>query len=212
VPRRGEVYENPVTGERAVVLTDPYEHSEGVLVGHLLVAPGGRVALAHRHPESRERFHVLAGQVGFRIGDRERTLGPGDAAEVPVDTVHDWWQVGEEEASVVVEVDPGERFVEMIGTFFGLARDGKVDRKGMPHLLQLAVSASAYRDTMVPASPPEAVQRLAFGVLAPIGRALGRKPTYPEHIEADVVVEPDPAALALLDDGGRLRFDQRLAG
>jgi mannose-6-phosphate isomerase-like protein (cupin superfamily) len=206
VSRRGEAYENPITGERAVVLTDPYEHPERVLVAHLLVAPGGRVALAHRHPEARERFHVLGGQVDFKIGEEERTLGPGDSAEVPVDTVHDWWQVGEEEASVVVEVDPGERFVEMVGTFFGLARDGKVDRKGLPHLLQLAVSAGAYRETMVPASPPEAVQRVVFGVLGPIGRAMGRKPTYPEYLETDVRVDPDPAALALLDAGGRLRF------
>jgi mannose-6-phosphate isomerase-like protein (cupin superfamily) len=206
VSRRGEVYENPVTGERAVVLTDPYEHPESVLVAHLLVAPGGRVALAHRHPESRERFHVLAGQVGFRIGDGERTLGPGDSAEVPVETIHDWWQVGRETASVVVEVDPGERFVEMVGTFFGLARDGKVDRKGMPHPLQLAVTASAYRETMVPASPPVAVQRLVFGILAPIGRASGRKPTYEEYLHTDEVVDPDPAALALLDASGRLRF------
>jgi hypothetical protein len=44
--------------------------------------------------------------------------------------------VGEEEAVVVAEVDPGVRFTEMIGTFFGLARDGKVDKKGVPHPLQ----------------------------------------------------------------------------
>jgi mannose-6-phosphate isomerase-like protein (cupin superfamily) len=206
VSRRGESFENPVTGERAVVLTDPYEHPERVLVAHLFVAPGGRVALAHRHPNSRERFHVLAGQVGFKIAGEERTLGPGDAAEVPVETVHDWWQVGEEEASVVVEVAPGDRFVEMIGTFFGLARDGKVDRKGMPHPLQLAVTAAAYRDTMIPASPPEAVQRVAFGILGPIGRALGRQPTYQQYLETDDRVEPAPAALALLAPGGRLRF------
>jgi quercetin dioxygenase-like cupin family protein len=206
VSRQGEVYENPVTGERSVVLTDPYEHPENVLVAHLFVAPGGRVALAHRHPNARERFHVLAGRVAFKIGGTERTLGPGDSAEVPVDTVHDWWQVGDEEASVVVEVAPGDRFVEMVGTFFGLARDGKVDRKGLPHPTQLAVTASAYRDTMIPASPPLAVQRLVFGILAPIGRAMGRQPTYQQYLESDVVVEPDPAALALLDEGGRLRF------
>jgi mannose-6-phosphate isomerase-like protein (cupin superfamily) len=181
VSRRGESFENPVTGERAVVLTDPYEHPERVLVAHLFVAPGGRVALAHRHPNSRERFHVLAGQVGFKIA-------------------------GEEEASVVVEVAPGDRFVEMIGTFFGLARDGKVDGKGIPHPLQLAVTASAYRDTMVPASPPEAVQRLAFGILAPLGRALGRKPIYDRYLASDMVIEPDPAALVLVGDDGRLIF------
>ena len=30
---------------------------------------------------------------------------------------------------MVGEVDPGARFTEMVGTFFGLARDGKVDKQ-----------------------------------------------------------------------------------
>lgn len=204
--RRGQVLENPVTGERVVMLTDPEDHPEGVLVAHLFVAPGGRVATPHFHPTLRERFHVLSGRIGFRIGTEERELGPGDAAEVPPGTVHDWWQVGPEEAQVVVEVDPGARFVEMVGTIFGLARDGKVDKKGVPRPLQLAVTASAYRDTMVIASPPPAVQRVVFAVLAPIGRALGRRPFYEGYLHSDVVVEPDSAALAMLDGDDRLRW------
>jgi quercetin dioxygenase-like cupin family protein len=169
--RRGQVLDNPVTGERVVVLTDPEEHPEKVLVAHLFVRPGGRVALAHRHPTIVERFHVLRGQVGFLIGEEKHLLGPGESAEVPAGELHDWWQVGDEEAEVVVEVTPGDRFVEMVGTFFGLARDGKSDRKG---------------------------------VLAPLGRMLGKRPYYPEYVTSDVVVEPDPAALALLTPDGRL--------
>lgn len=203
--RQGQVLENPVTGERAVNLTDPEAHPERVLVAHLYIEPGGRVAAAHRHPTITERFHVLKGEVGFLLGDREETLGPGGEAEVPAGTLHDWWQVGEEPAEVVVEVDPGDRFVEMIAALFGLARDGKVDRRGLPHPLQLAVTAHEYRDVMVIASPPPWVQSVAFGILAPLGRALGRKPTYTEYLVSDISVEPDPAALALLDEDGRLR-------
>jgi mannose-6-phosphate isomerase-like protein (cupin superfamily) len=205
--RRGQVFENPASGERVVVLTDPLAHPERVLVAHLHVRPGGRVVVAHRHPVARERFHVLAGRVGFLIGAEERVLGPGEAAEVPAGTLHDWWQVGDEEAQVIVEVDPGDRFVEMVGTLFGLARDGRIDAKGLPHPLQLAVTASAYRDVMVIASPPPWVQRLLFGVLAPIGRLAGRKPSYPQYLRSEQAVEPDPAALALLTPDGRLRFD-----
>lgn len=203
--RRGQALENPVTGERAVMLTDPGDDPGRPLVAHLFVEPGGRVATPHLHPALRERFHVLSGRIGFEIGGEERELGPGDTAEVPAGTVHDWWQVGAEEAQVVVEVDPGARFIEMVGTFFGLARDGKIDRKGVPRPLQLAVTASAYRDTMVIVSPPPAVQRIVFGVLAPIGRALGRRPSYEQYLRSEVTVEPDPAALALLDGDGRLR-------
>ncbi len=153
-----------------------------------------------------ERFHVLRGQVTYLIGDRQASLGPGGSAEVPAGVVHDWWQVGDEEAVVVGEVDPGARFTEMVGTFFGLARDGKVDRKGMPHPLQLALSARDYADTMVMVKPPPWIQRIVFAVLAPIARARGLKPTYAEYLTSEVVVEPDQAALALIGPDGRLRF------
>ncbi|HXF29968.1 MAG TPA: cupin domain-containing protein [Solirubrobacterales bacterium] len=206
--RRGEVFDNPISGERAIVITDPFDHPDGVLVSELHVQPGGRVVVAHRHPSLVERFHVLRGEVGFLIGEKEHLLGPGGSAEVPTGVLHDWWQVGEEEAVVVVEVDPGVRFVEMVGTFFGLARHGKVDKNGMPRPLQLALSAKDYRDTMIVAKPPPWVQTIIFGVLAPIARARGLKPSYEEYLTSDVVVEPDPAALALIGDDGRLKFER----
>ena len=205
--RRGQVFENPVSGERAVIITDPLDHPEGVLVVELDVQPGGRVVGPHRHPGLVERFRVVRGEVAYLIGGREQVLGPGGSAEVPADVVHDWWQVGDEEAVVVGEIDPGTRFTEMVGTFYGLARDGKVDKKGMPHPLQLALSARAYSDTMIMEKPPPWVQRLAFGVLAPIASARGLKPTYPEYLVSDIVVEPDPEALALVGADGRLRLD-----
>lgn len=202
--RRGQVFDNPVTGERAVVLTDPDEHPERVLVTHLFVKPGGRVAAEHFHPTLTERFHILRGQVGFLINGRERVLGAGESARIAIGARHDWWQAGDEEAQAVVEVDPGDRFVEMVGTTFGLARDGKTNQEGLPGPLQLAVTASTYRDVVVFTSPPPWLQRGMFAVLAPLGRALGRQPSYPEYLSSSEVVEPDPEALALLDDEGRL--------
>lgn len=59
---------------------------------------------------------------------------------------------------------------------------------------------------MVIASPPPWVQGLLFGTLAPIGRLVGRQPSYERYLHSDVKVEPDQAALALLTPEGRLRF------
>jgi mannose-6-phosphate isomerase-like protein (cupin superfamily) len=203
--KRGQVFENPVSGERVVVLTDPDANPDGALVAHLTVRPGGRVAAAHIHPTIRERFHVLQGEVGLLLGEEERVLGAGESAEIPAGTVHDWWQLGEDKAQVVVEVEPGSRFTEMVGTMFGLARDGKVDKRGVPRPLQLAVTAREYGDVMVVLSPPPWAQRLLFGVLAPLGRRRGLQPKYERYLSSDIVVEPDPRALALLDADGRLR-------
>jgi mannose-6-phosphate isomerase-like protein (cupin superfamily) len=200
-----QVFDNPVTGEHVVVLTDPREHPEQVLVGHLFVAPGGRVAAPHLHPTLTERFLVMKGHVGFIVGEREVVLGPGDHATVPPETVHDWWQVGPDTAEVLVEVDPGVRFVEMVGSMFGLARDGKVNPEGMPDPLQLAVSGSEYGDVIVFTSPPRIVQRLTIPPLALIGRLAGRKPMYEEYLESEETEDPDPEALARLTDDGRLR-------
>jgi quercetin dioxygenase-like cupin family protein len=206
-PRRGEVFTNPRTGERAVVVTDPEGSPDRTLVAHLFVRPGGRVAAAHVHPGSTERFHVLAGRVAFRIDGEDTVLDAGQTREVPPGTVHDWWQVGEEEAQVLVEVAPGDRFVRVVTTTFGLAREGRVDARGLPHLLQAAVTSSAYRDTVVFDSPPPRVQRVLFGALAPVGRLLGRQPVYPEHLFSRDLATVPPEVLALLDERGRLRRD-----
>jgi hypothetical protein len=62
---------------------------------------------------------------------------------------HDWWNASTRDARVRVEITPGERFVHMIETFYGLARLGHTDRKGMPYPLQLALSAQEFSDVIV---------------------------------------------------------------
>jgi hypothetical protein len=64
-------------------------------------------------------------------------------------------------------------------TIWGLAKDGKVNDKGVPTLLRVALIAREYEDVFRLASPPWAVQRLLFGSLAPIGILLGYRAEYP---------------------------------
>jgi len=204
---RGQVFDNPVTGEHVVVLTDPYTNPDRALVSNLSARPGARVSGPHIHPESTERFHVVRGTVAFTIGGTERLLGPGEYAEVPNGVVHDWWHVGDEEARVVVEVTPGDRFAEIARTLVGLANDGKVTRRGGPSLLQLAVIMREYHDVFVMASPPPWVQRPLFAALAPAGRLMGLRASYPKYLESADIEEPAAEALALLDEHGRLRWN-----
>lgn len=201
--RVGQVFENPATGERAVILTDPRTDPDRRLVAHLYVRPGGRVALEHIHPTLTERFLVLRGHLAVALDGRTSTLGPGERAQVPAGVRHDWWHSGDEETQALVEVDPGDRFVEMLTSLWGRVRDSGA-RRGIPGPLQMAVSGAAYRDVMVAASPPRWVQEVLFATLGPIGRILGRRPSYTEYTQSATVVEPDPAALALLTPDGRI--------
>ena len=68
----------------------------------------------------------------------------------------------------------------MIEIFFGLARLGDTDSKGMPYPLQLALCALEFRDVIVFRSPPLALQRTIFVALAPIARWRGYRATYPQ--------------------------------
>ena len=77
--RVGELYENPVTGERAVVRIPPTQANGHLLVVDLYVRPGGAVAGEHVHPGFTETFTVVRGQLDVcRFGCQLRSgAGPG---------------------------------------------------------------------------------------------------------------------------------------
>jgi mannose-6-phosphate isomerase-like protein (cupin superfamily) len=186
----GEVWENPVTGEYARVLELPWANVEGRAVAELRAVPGARVAGEHRHPAIHERFSVLEGELTvLRDGERS-TLGAGETADVEPGVWHDWWNEGEVDALVRVEVTPGERFVHMIETLFGLAREGHVNARGMPNPLQMALLGGEFSDVVVFRRPPPALQRLVFGGLGPLARARGYRATYPGLSRTALALRP----------------------
>lgn len=180
--RAGEVFENPVTGERIVVRVGTEESGGELLVADLYVRPGGAVAGEHVHARIEEWFTVQEGRIGFRLDGRESIARPNVRLHLPAGVAHDWWNAGEEEARVVVEVRPGARFEEMIKNLYGLAQDGKTDAKGMPNLLQAALFAREFEDVLWFTKPPRPVQKVLFTALAPVARFLGYKGSYPEYV------------------------------
>jgi quercetin dioxygenase-like cupin family protein len=192
--KAGDVFENPVTGERAVVRIGTGQTAGELLVADLYIRPGGAVMGEHLHPAIEERFTVLHGRVGFRLSGRPAIAEPGATILAPPGVPHDWWNAGPEEALVRVEVRPAARFEAFIRNAFGLAQDGKVNRQGMPNLLQLAVLAREFDDVVRFSRPPRVVQRTLFGLLAPIAWLLGYRECYPEYLvrrpSGCVTVEP----------------------
>ncbi len=163
--KAGHTVENPVTGERIVARVGTEDSGGELLAVDGYVRPGGAVVGEHVHPAIEETFEVVSGLVGFRIDGRESVAQPGERLHVPAGTAHDWWNAGEEEARVSVEIRPGERFEEMALNLFGLAQDGKTNSKGMPNPLQAAIFAREFGDVLHFTEPPLVVQRLLFGAL-----------------------------------------------
>jgi mannose-6-phosphate isomerase-like protein (cupin superfamily) len=202
--RHEDLYENAVTGERAVVLRGD-EAPGKPLLAHLTVRPGGFVAGEHVHPALTERFTVVSGTLSTRIDGVEGRLEPGEQAVVPPGVRHDWWNAGDDDAHVIVELSPPDpRFEQAIATGFALANTGRTDPKGRPSLLQAALMAQEFADVIQFTKPPAWVQRLLFGVLAPIARWRGYKGIYPELLGPHGIVEADPRAMAAAGMGSMI--------
>lgn len=176
----GDVLENPVTGERSTTLELPWANPDGRASAELTALVGSRVVGEHRHPGIVERFTVLEGELTVKRDRHTGVLREGDTAVIEPGVWHDWWNAGDRDARVRVEVTPGERFAHMIETIFGLARLGHTNDKGMPHPLQLALFAMEFGDVIEFRSPPPVLQRAIFGALTPIARSRGYRATYPQ--------------------------------
>ncbi len=177
----GDTLENPCTGELGTLFKAPWEGDDPSLVVDLQVQPGGAVVGEHVHHHFDERFTVGEGRIGFRLDGGDSVAGPGDVVEIPRGSWHDWWNAGDGIAVARVRVSDGMRFLQMIETLFGLARDDHTNEKGMPNSLQLAMFATEFCDVMTLRRPPAAIQSLAFAVLRPIAKVRGYRGTYPQY-------------------------------
>jgi quercetin dioxygenase-like cupin family protein len=176
----GEVWENPITRERATILELPWENQAGRAIAELTALVGARVVGEHRHPALVERFTPLEGDLTVKRNEQISILQQGETAVIEPGVWHDWWNASDRDVRVRVEITPGERFAHMIETFYGLARLGYTDRKGMPDPLQLALCAREFGDVIVFRSPPLVVQRVIFTAIASIAYRFGYRATYPQ--------------------------------
>jgi quercetin dioxygenase-like cupin family protein len=133
---------------------------------------------AHYHPLQTEHFKLLSGEMSVRINGKLSVLKAGDTLDVLPNTVHSMWNSGEHSAVMQWVVTPALNSEAFIETLSALANAGKTDEKGAPNLFQIALTMRHFSREFRLAKPSAWVQRLVFGLLAPIGMVLGYKPIY----------------------------------
>jgi quercetin dioxygenase-like cupin family protein len=181
----GQSIENPVTGE-LMIFHKTAADTNGELVEFELVAkPGAFVAMPHVHPYQTERFEVLAGTLEVKKGRKRQTATAGEVLEIEPGVAHSWRNGSdEEELRFLVEVRPALQFERLIETMFGLAADGKTNKKGMPNPLRMAVIARKHFDDGRLPVLPGWVQRAMLAVGASLGKLAGYEGTYEPSGEA----------------------------
>ncbi len=171
--RAGDTLENPVTGQHLIFRKTTGDTGGSLLeVESVYTKPTPPRPPTHFHPRQEERFEVLSGKVNVVVDGKEKTLGEGGVLTIPSGVPHEMWAT---EAGVRVnwQTRPAMKTEAFFETVWGLARDGKTNDKGVPNLLRVALIAREYDEEYRLTSPPRAVQKILFGILAPVGKLLG---------------------------------------
>ena len=176
--RAGDTLVNPVTGERLVFELTSHDTNGEYTRFETIVEPGGRVASAHVHPYQTEIFTVSTGRLGLKRGREKLVAEAGESVLIDPGVAHRFWNDGDDVLRFTAEVRPSLEFESLIETMFGLAADGKTNKKGMPNPFRLAVIAKHHFDVARLPLVPHVLQRAALAPGAVLGRALGYTPTY----------------------------------
>lgn len=178
MPRAGDMIENTMTGEKVVFRSTRHETGGALLEADYYLRPGGYVAAAHIHPRQEETFEVLEGSVNISIGGRDIHAVPGQTYVVMPGVSHRIVNHAGAPAHLYSTLRPAMRSDELLQTMWALASDGRTTKRGIPNLLQAAVSGAYFRGELYLAGPPVWLQDLVFRLFAPLGRAAGYRGRY----------------------------------
>lgn len=144
--------------------------------------PGGREPRPHYHPQQREEFTIISGELTVRIKNELLLLRPGEQLNISPGEVHSMWNSSEENTVVNWKVIPALHTEDLFRTLTGLANDNKTNSDGIPGILQLSMTAAGFAAELRLASPPYFVSRLLFCMLKPIAYLKGLRATYKKYL------------------------------
>lgn len=165
----GEHLLNPMTGEQLVFRRVAADTGGELLEFDWCFPPRGSVP-AHVHRWQEERFEILSGRAWFRVAGRRLWTATGEQVAVPPRTVHRWGNAGADELWARIQFRPALRTEQLFQALFAPAHDGRVDRKGRPRALRIAMLLDEFHDELQMPWVPPLLQRRLLKLLTAFGR------------------------------------------
>ncbi len=176
--KQGDKITNPRTGQTMIFLQTGNETNGQLLEIETFNPRSEMREPIHIHPKQESSARVISGKLHFLVDGKEHIVGPGGKIVIPAGVPHCFWNEDETEAHSVQQFIPAQHIDEFFESYFALARDGKLNDKGMPPFLQLPLMGLKHKDDIRVVSPPWTVQLLTYLILAPISFLIGYRANY----------------------------------
>lgn len=180
--RQGDKIANTRTGQIMIFLKTGLETNGKVLQIECFSPPTLEKEPEHIHPLQENNFEIISGNCIFNLEGKEQIVGPGQSINIPAKVPHHFWNSGDTDAHYIQEFRPALKIGNFFETFFALARDSKLNKKGIPNLLHVSVIGLAYKDEIRLTNPPWTLQYIMYKILAPFGKLFGYRADYKSTI------------------------------
>lgn len=180
---RGKIINNPAARMSIHFLQTKKDTGGKLLEMEATYQPHSTEPLMHYHPNQAEDFTVLEGELTVTVRGETSTLKAGDSLHIARGVQHAMYNASNNKTVVNWQVRPALDTEHLLETTAGLAADGKVNKKGMPGILQVALMANKYSRVFRLSKPSFAVQKILFTVLSPFAFLAGLQADYEEYLD-----------------------------
>lgn len=162
---------HPTLEESVEFMNDPGDPSESVCELKVRLGPSAGLR-GHVHPRQTESFEVVEGELLVIRGREGRRLAPGETWQVPPGVAHRWENPTDEPTVFRAYFDPARRTRELFLSLHGIPASA-FHGGGTPGLMYALLLGREYPDHIHLPGIPAGLQRLTFGLLAPVAKSLG---------------------------------------
>lgn len=144
------VFSNPHVKDKVTFVKTSKETGGEYTMVEVELGPGGGTPF-HAHTSFDEHFIAVDGELGIAVEKKKIILYPGDSTIAPVGKFHRFYNPGKKDIRFLVKIVPScEGFENSLKIGYGLAEDGKANKKGIPKSFSHIALLTTMSDTVLP--------------------------------------------------------------
>lgn len=179
---RGKKINNPAAKMSIHFLQTKQDTNGELLEMEATYQPHSAEPVMHYHPYQEEEFAIIEGQLTVVLQGIKKVFQAGETLYVARGAAHAMWNNSDHKTVVNWKVRPAMNTEHLLETTAGLAIDGKVNKKGVPGILQVALIAKKFSNVFRLAKPAFVVQAVLFRLLSLVAIVAGFRPNHDKYL------------------------------